>query len=165
VALNAVKRNHTAFHHPNLTQHKSRERCAPILVLSHKKKMHILHRLPFPLIISSLLSLCFTSSQCSLLAQSANVIARAAPIDSADDAELFQLTPDTFKQSVADGNWFVEHFSPSCPHCRLFALTWEQLVLDAKVEFPSVNLAQVNCTLYGGMFSPTFNARNESLVV
>ena len=109
--------------------------------------MHILHRpLPFSLILSSLLSLCFTS-----LAQSANVIARAAPLDSTDDAELFQLTPDTFKKSVADGNWFVEHFSPSCGHCRKFAPTWKLLVDEAKVEFPSVNMAQVNCALYGGM--------------
>ena len=96
--------------------------------------MHILHRLPFSLIISTLLSLCFTSSQSTLLAQSANIVARAAPVDPADDVELFQLTPETFRESVVEGNWFVEHFSPSCPHCRKFAPTWKQLVHEAKVE-------------------------------
>ena len=61
-----------------------------------------------------------------------------------------ELTPDTFKESTAKGLWFVEHFSPHCSHCRNFAPTWDKLVVDMEKETPSVNLAQVNCMLYGG---------------
>ena len=61
-----------------------------------------------------------------------------------------ELTPTTFKESTANGLWFVEHFSPHCSHCRNFAPTWEKLVVDMEKETPSVSLAQVNCLLYGG---------------
>ncbi|EDR04936.1 protein disulfide isomerase [Laccaria bicolor S238N-H82] len=62
-----------------------------------------------------------------------------------------ELTPNTFKESTANGLWFVEHFSPHCSHCRNFAPTWEKLVVDMEKETPSVNLAQVNCLLYGDL--------------
>ncbi|KIL63362.1 hypothetical protein M378DRAFT_164675 [Amanita muscaria Koide BX008] len=75
----------------------------------------------------------------------------AAAVSDRSANELFQLTPDTFKSSIASGHWVIEHFSPSCPHCRQFAPTWEKLVGEAKTEFPDVRLAQVNCALYGDL--------------
>jgi thiol-disulfide isomerase/thioredoxin len=53
---------------------------------------------------------------------------------------------------------FVEHFSPYCHHCRQFAPTWDELVDDYAGSL--VNLAQVNCAIYGGMS----NSVSESFV-
>ena len=50
----------------------------------------------------------------------------------------------------AGGFRFVEHFSPYCHHCRQFAPTWDELVDDYAGSL--VNLAQVNCAIYGGTF-------------
>jgi thiol-disulfide isomerase/thioredoxin len=47
-----------------------------------------------------------------------------------------------------DGFRFVEHFSPYCHHCRQFQPTWDDLV-NHYAGSP-VNLAQVNCAVYGG---------------
>ncbi|GAM37004.1 hypothetical protein TCE0_022r06548 [Talaromyces pinophilus] len=38
-----------------------------------------------------------------------------------------ELNPDNFKTTIADGYWFVKHFSPSCPHCQDIAPTWQTL--------------------------------------
>ncbi|PFH44884.1 hypothetical protein AMATHDRAFT_72161 [Amanita thiersii Skay4041] len=64
---------------------------------------------------------------------------------------LVELTPDNFEKSTATGIWFIEHFSPYCPHCRRFAPKWEQLVKEGKAEFPHVNFAQVNCAVHGDL--------------
>ncbi|KAH0587068.1 Thioredoxin domain-containing protein 5 [Termitomyces sp. J132] len=58
------------------------------------------------------------------------------------------LTPDTFPIS---GLWFIEFFSPYCPHCRNFAPTWDQLVTEAERDSPAVNLAQVDCSVHGDL--------------
>jgi thioredoxin domain-containing protein 5 len=65
-------------------------------------------------------------------------------------AQLQELTPANFKDSTSNGLWFIEYFSPRCPHCRKFAPTWEKLVQECETEIPSVHLAQVNCAMYGG---------------
>ncbi|KAG6813179.1 hypothetical protein H0H92_013299 [Tricholoma furcatifolium] len=78
------------------------------------------------------------------------------------------LTPDTFHDITATGTWFIEFFSPYCGHCRAFAPTWEQLVQESEKDHPSVNLAQVDCSLYGDLCSensvkgyPTLRMFNE----
>ncbi|TFK28589.1 protein disulfide isomerase [Coprinopsis marcescibilis] len=62
-----------------------------------------------------------------------------------------ELTPENFDLTVAKGHWFIEHYSPYCPHCINFAPTWQTLEKDAEAEFPSVHLAQVNCVLHGDL--------------
>ena len=66
--------------------------------------------------------------------------------------ELLHLTPEDFKHRITSGPSFVEFYSPACHHCRNFAPTWEALVKTAKMNMPSVLLAQVNCAMYGGEF-------------
>ncbi|KAL1747767.1 thioredoxin-like protein [Schizophyllum fasciatum] len=63
------------------------------------------------------------------------------------------LTPDNFKSTIADGLWFIEHYSPYCGHCRHFLPTWEQLVKDVAngAAQPPVHLAQVNCAVNGDL--------------
>ncbi|KDR74372.1 hypothetical protein GALMADRAFT_250250 [Galerina marginata CBS 339.88] len=62
-----------------------------------------------------------------------------------------ELTPETFKQTVDKGLWFIEHFSPYCSHCKHFKPTWDQLVVEAKTEVPSVKLATVDCIMHGDL--------------
>ncbi|KAG0698012.1 thioredoxin-like protein [Suillus ampliporus] len=75
--------------------------------------------------------------------------AAAAP---ATGSESKVLTPQDFKQTIADGVWFIEHFSPYCRHCRHFEPTWN-LVVDEFEKKPNlgINLAQVNCALNGDL--------------
>ncbi|KIM79468.1 hypothetical protein PILCRDRAFT_823363 [Piloderma croceum F 1598] len=74
----------------------------------------------------------------------------AAPV--ALEVELLQLTPDNFKSSIADGVWFVEHFSPYCHHCQGFAPTWTHLTEDVMNNpDPGIHLAQINCAVYGDL--------------
>jgi protein disulfide-isomerase-like protein len=62
------------------------------------------------------------------------------------------LTPQDFKQTIADGIWFIEHFSPYCRHCRNFEPTWNRVV-DKFEKNPDlgIHLAQVNCALNGDL--------------
>ncbi|KAG1875422.1 thioredoxin-like protein [Suillus subalutaceus] len=62
------------------------------------------------------------------------------------------LTPQDFKQTIADGVWFIEHFSPYCRHCRNFEPTWNRVV-DKFEKQPDlgIHLAQVNCALNGDL--------------
>ncbi|KAF9076692.1 protein disulfide isomerase [Rhodocollybia butyracea] len=65
-----------------------------------------------------------------------------------------ELTPDNFEDSVANGVWFIEHFSPYCAHCRAFAPTWEELVQKnepGSAEATGVRLAQINCAVHGDL--------------
>jgi len=63
------------------------------------------------------------------------------------------LTPQDFKQTIADGVWFIEHFSPYCRHCRNFEPTWNRVVDNFEKEKPDlgIHLAQVNCALNGDL--------------
>jgi len=111
--------------------------------------MLILSHLPSSLILSSLLFLCVDLQSRALFARGAELVARAAPVET-PEIEILELTPDNFKQTVSDGFWFIEHFSPFCHHCRQFAPTWKTLVQDALTEIPHVKLATVNCAVHGG---------------
>ncbi|KAF8624254.1 hypothetical protein AX15_005967 [Amanita polypyramis BW_CC] len=108
-------------------------------------------RFPSRLILSSLLSIiCLTNIQ-SHAQPAGDLFARAAPVESSKQSEILELVPETFKQTVSQGYWFIEHFSPFCTHCRQFAPTWEKLVLEAKTEIPNVVLAVVNCAVHGDL--------------
>ncbi|KAI0765574.1 thioredoxin-domain-containing protein [Irpex lacteus] len=94
----------------------------------------IVTRLPFALLLCSL------------------TFATAAPASPESSVELTVLTPANFKETIAKGVWFIEHFSPYCGHCRQFAPTWEQLVEEnQKQDDPGIHLAQVNCAVDGDL--------------
>ncbi|KAI5119626.1 hypothetical protein M0805_007890 [Coniferiporia weirii] len=85
----------------------------------------------------------------SLLVTSLALAASALPVQS---VELKVLTPDNFDTTVANGAWFIEHYSPYCHHCRQFAPTWEKLVQHYEsMESPGVHLAQINCAVNGDL--------------
>ncbi|KAF8719074.1 hypothetical protein AX14_011491 [Amanita brunnescens Koide BX004] len=109
--------------------------------------MYILSHLPSSLIVSSFLFLC---SNLQSGARGAELVARAAPIET-PEIKILELNPDTFKQTIADGFWFIEHFSPFCHHCRKFASIWKTLTHDALTEIPHVKLATVNCAVHGDL--------------
>ncbi|KAF9268413.1 hypothetical protein L218DRAFT_954776 [Marasmius fiardii PR-910] len=71
---------------------------------------------------------------------------RALPVYSTE------LTPENFKHTIAEGVWFIEHFSPYCGHCRKFAPTWEELVKENEAQSnPGIRLAQVDCAAHGDL--------------
>ncbi|EGO04191.1 hypothetical protein SERLA73DRAFT_173630 [Serpula lacrymans var. lacrymans S7.3] len=84
----------------------------------------------------------------SLLVASLTVRAAAVPVKST------HLTPEDFKQTISEGVWFVEHFSPYCGHCQKFEPTWMNLVEEfEKSSDPGIHLAQVNCAVNGDLCS------------
>ncbi|KAF8554972.1 thioredoxin-like protein [Imleria badia] len=86
-------------------------------------------------------------SPLSLVVAVLSVVAAAAPTTASN-----VLTPQNFNQTIADGVWFVEHFSPYCGHCRHFEPTWNELVDHFEsMPDPGVHLAQVNCALNGDL--------------
>ncbi|KAL4075556.1 thioredoxin-like protein [Scleroderma citrinum] len=115
-------------------------------------------------------------SPLSLFVAALAIQAAAAPVTASK-----VLTPDNFQETIAEGVWFIEYFSPYCPHCRHFVPTWNDLVEHfEKQADPGVHLAQVNCALNGdlcsekgvtgypqmnlyrnGDFTDTFNANRE----
>ncbi|OSD01995.1 thioredoxin-domain-containing protein [Trametes coccinea BRFM310] len=87
----------------------------------------------------------------SLLASSVILASTALPVESSE-TELLVLTPDNFASTIAEGVWFIEHFSPYCGHCRRFAPTWKQLVEETEAKpDPGIHLAQVNCAVHGDL--------------
>ncbi|KAF9236400.1 thioredoxin-like protein [Melanogaster broomeanus] len=85
-------------------------------------------------------------SPLSIIAATLALQAAAAPVASK------VLTPQNFKETIAEGLWFVEHFSPYCGHCRHFESTWNELVghFESKAD-PGVHFAQVDCTVNGDL--------------
>jgi len=61
-----------------------------------------------------------------------------------------ELTKDDFQQTIDKGLWFIEYFSPYCPHCTHFKPTWDKLVETAQQELPEIGLVQVDCSMQGG---------------
>ncbi|KIK54363.1 hypothetical protein GYMLUDRAFT_48733 [Collybiopsis luxurians FD-317 M1] len=79
---------------------------------------------------------------------SLSLLCSALPVHSTE------LTPDNFSDSISDGVWFIEHFSPYCGHCRAFAPTWEELVQknsEGGEDPTGIKLAQVNCAVHGDL--------------
>lgn len=87
----------------------------------------------------------FLKTSLSLISSSlVLLVASAIPVSST------VLTPDTFDSTIQNGLWFIEHFSPYCPHCKHFKPTWDQLFTEAQTEIPEVKMATVDCIMYGG---------------
>eukprot|EP00211_Chloroparvula_japonica_P013471 CAMPEP_0119131122 /NCGR_PEP_ID=MMETSP1310-20130426/9515_1 /TAXON_ID=464262 /ORGANISM="Genus nov. species nov., Strain RCC2339" /LENGTH=121 /DNA_ID=CAMNT_0007121675 /DNA_START=81 /DNA_END=446 /DNA_ORIENTATION=+ len=57
-------------------------------------------------------------------------------------AEVEVLTDSSFKDSVADGVWFVKFYAPWCGHCKRLAPTWEEFGAAAE----GFKVAKVDCT-------------------
>ncbi|KAI0773638.1 thioredoxin-like protein [Fomes fomentarius] len=95
--------------------------------------------------------LAFVRLSFSLLVSSVILASTALPVQSSE-TELLVLTPDNFDSTVAQGVWFIEHFSPYCRHCRDFLPTWTQLYEEnEKKADPGIHLAQVNCAVHGDL--------------
>ncbi|KAI0751693.1 thioredoxin-domain-containing protein [Daedaleopsis nitida] len=95
--------------------------------------------------------LAFARLPFSLLVSSVILASTALPVESSEN-ELLVLTPDNFESTIAEGVWFIEHFSPYCRHCKAFLPTWEQLVEEnEKQADPGIHLAQVNCAVHGDL--------------
>ncbi|KAI7885804.1 thioredoxin-like protein [Lichtheimia hyalospora FSU 10163] len=62
-----------------------------------------------------------------------------------------ELSSSDFESTIGQGVWFVEFFSPYCPHCRAFAPTWQQLAdeHEALASTKDFHFAKVDCTLSG----------------
>ncbi|KAF9224446.1 thioredoxin-like protein, partial [Gyrodon lividus] len=96
------------------------------------KMFQSLSRLPSPL---------------SILVTTIALQATAAPVVASK-----VLTPQNFKETISEGVWFIEYFSPHCRHCRSFEPTWNEVAghFEGKAD-PGVRLAQVNCALTGDL--------------
>ncbi|KAI8866309.1 thioredoxin-like protein [Ramicandelaber brevisporus] len=67
------------------------------------------------------------------------------PVPVNTKGEVVDLTPSNFAKSISAGPWFVEYYSPTCPHCRKVAPTWVEVGKSLKNK---VNVARVNCNEY-----------------
>ncbi|KAF8509427.1 thioredoxin-like protein [Hysterangium stoloniferum] len=91
----------------------------------------------------------FSSLPYSLILSSLFIATTSLPVES---AELRQFTNADFSDTKPEGRWFIEFYSPFCPHCRHFAPTWERLVDHiASQDDPGISLARVNCVVQGDL--------------
>lgn len=63
-----------------------------------------------------------------------------------------QLNEDSFDSAIQHGLWFIESYSPFCPHCKRFAPTWIDLVDKMKPsEIDGLNMGQIDCIAQGDL--------------
>ncbi|PLW47988.1 hypothetical protein PCANC_09373 [Puccinia coronata f. sp. avenae] len=63
-----------------------------------------------------------------------------------------QLNENSFDSSIQHGLWFIECYSPFCPHCKHFAPTWIELVDKMKPrQLDGLNMGQVDCIAQGDL--------------
>eukprot|EP00899_Mesostigma_viride_P002921 jgi/Mesvir1/1262/Mv09550-RA.1 len=69
------------------------------------------------------------------------------------NADLVELTDDSFADAVADGKaYFIKFYAPWCGHCKRLAPTWEQLAGEVASESGLV-IAKVDCTVHKNVCS------------
>ncbi|KAI9317131.1 thioredoxin-like protein [Dichotomocladium elegans] len=70
-----------------------------------------------------------------------------------DAATIPELSSTNFADTIREGTWFVEFYSPYCHHCQAFAPTWQQLAdeNEALAETHHFHFAKVDCTLNGDL--------------
>lgn len=81
--------------------------------------------------------------------------AAAAPTPSttlgaASHPDLLQLTASNWTDSISNGAWLIEFYTPYCAHCKAFLPLWMELTknkADLETNFPDApfRLAQVDC--------------------
>ncbi|ORZ02631.1 thioredoxin-like protein [Syncephalastrum racemosum] len=73
--------------------------------------------------------------------------AAAAPVD------IPELTASDFAATTEQGIWFVEHYSPYCPHCVQFAPEWQNLAdaFEDLQETKGFFFGKVDCTVQGDL--------------
>ncbi|KAI8393325.1 thioredoxin-like protein [Radiomyces spectabilis] len=81
------------------------------------------------------------------------ILAILASLCSYAYAASTELNMDTFKSLATKGTWFIEHYSPYCPHCIQFAPMWKKLAaeyesLETTHDF---HFAQVDCSVQGDL--------------
>jgi protein disulfide-isomerase len=98
----------------------------------------------------------------SLLALVFSTTAQSTPVGNVElsVAGSALLTSENFNSVTARGSWFVEFYSPYCPHCRHFAPTWDEVSEHVTKETKAgsgstagIGMAQVNCITYGDVCS------------
>jgi protein disulfide-isomerase len=76
-------------------------------------------------------------------------------IDNASIDVPVTLRASNFHEETAKGTWFIDFFSPYCPHCTAFAPTWQQLYeeLGGKKlgEERNFHIAKVDCVEDGDL--------------
>ncbi|CEH13463.1 Thioredoxin/protein disulfide isomerase [Ceraceosorus bombacis] len=71
-------------------------------------------------------------------------------LSAATHAGLLQLTASNWTESIKEGAWLIEFYSPYCSYCKTFLPTWDQLVSTKdhlRTDYPDApfTLAQVDC--------------------
>ncbi|PPQ86762.1 hypothetical protein CVT25_012407 [Psilocybe cyanescens] len=103
-----------------------------------------------------------TFASASAIPTSSSITARSPSHHSYSSSQPLgiEFTPTTFSQTIREGLWFVEHYSPYCGHCKHFKPTWQQLVLDTRDkgdeglgggEVPEVGMGVVDCIVHGDL--------------
>jgi len=57
------------------------------------------------------------------------------------------LTEDTFQATISTDVWFVNFFSPTCPHCQYLEPKWDKMAeeMDETLKSTNYHLAAVDC--------------------
>ncbi|KAJ1672910.1 hypothetical protein EV182_006247, partial [Spiromyces aspiralis] len=64
------------------------------------------------------------------------------------DGTVVDLTAQDFDEKTGTGPWMVKFYAPWCPHCQMFAPTWDEFAEKSK---GLVNVGRVNCDKYGNL--------------
>jgi thioredoxin-like negative regulator of GroEL len=61
-----------------------------------------------------------------------------------------ELTFENFETKVANGIWFIKHYSPYCKHCTELAPVWNEIAEKMPRQYNGrVNFGSVDCVANG----------------